>query len=80
MRDPVLDIDFEHKEDEILRKLCDKFYILQCIDDMYGKTIINLAREKIRKWKQELGDLKAALKWINKRYSRAVFMMLCSVK
>lgn len=80
LRDPQLDLDFEHTEDEILVKLCAQHKIRQNINVMYGRTYIDATREQIQIWKLELGELKAKLKGIVRRYSREVFMMLCSVK
>lgn len=69
-RDPQLDAQFEHTEDEILTKLCEKYSIdRRYVGTMYGRTLVELARDKIQTWDKELKELIEKLKSINIEYA-----------
>lgn len=67
--DPQLELEFGHTEDDILTKMSEKRSILRRIDDMYGRTLTDIARNSITKWEQELRELLKKLEDINIRYS-----------
>lgn len=82
-QDPELDLEFQHKEDEILVKLCYKRHILNSIDRMVWYEVewsvnarANSVRKEIREWEQELKKLLANVRRINERYSNAVMKKL----